>query len=58
MGGFVCKVYKINNVNYMIFFLENKIYLFVRIEVLFVIELLFKKFEGEFLIVLIGGLES
>lgn len=29
----------------IIYFLENKIYLFVRIEVLFVIELLFKKFE-------------
>ena len=47
-----------NNVNYMISFLENKTYSSVRTEALSVIELLFKKLEGEFLILLIGGLES
>lgn len=42
----------------MIFFLENKTYSSVRTEALSVIELLLKKLEGEFLIVLIGGPES
>lgn len=39
----------------VIFFLENKTYSSVRTEALSVIELLLKKLEGEFLIVLIGG---
>lgn len=42
----------------MIFFLENKTYSSVRTEALSVIELLLKKLEGEFLIVLTGGPES
>ena len=42
----------------MISFLENKTYSSVRTEALSVIELLLKKLEGEFLILLIGGPES
>lgn len=40
--------------NCMVLFLENKTYSSVRTEALSVIELLLKKLEGEFLIVVIG----
>lgn len=58
MELFVYKAYETNNVHYVIFFLENKTYSSVRTEALSVIELLLKKLEGEFSIVLPGGPES